>query len=373
MALYAVIAGAILGGVLFVFWHNISLRGKLDMALAEERRSKQREMDALEKRRLTLVEQEGQKLFDSARVAAAASDWSAARLDLEKTLTTIRSETHVDGLKESAQALLRRAENELRIEADRRASRGRLQSFVKLRDEAQFLGTLYTGMDLAANLEAARTAAQNALAVYGVVAGANPRPSFDAYQSEAQKREILGDCSGLLLILAEIEAQSASSTKSAENAQFLRKALSCLEQAGRMGAPVRALNLRRARYLNLLGERAEAAKAEKTAQGAPLDDALDHFLMADELYRREQFDLAVKEFEQVLERQPGHFWAQYLGALCLLRQQRPAEARALFSACLAERSDFVWLYLLARLRSAGAAKPGTRRMPTSEKAARTVP
>ena len=35
-----------------------------------------------------------------------------------------------------------------------------------------------------------------------------------------------------------------------------------------------------------------------------------------------------------------------LNALCLLRQQRPAEARALFSACLAQRTDFVWLYLL---------------------------
>ncbi len=98
--------------------------------------------------------------------------------------------------------------------------------------------------------------------------------------------------------------------------------------------------------MSLLGEKALAAKAEQAAQGAALKDVLDHFLMADELYRREQFDAAIKEFDQVLERKPGHFWAQYLDAICLLRQQRPAEARALSSACLAERSDFVWLYLL---------------------------
>jgi eukaryotic-like serine/threonine-protein kinase len=73
---------------------------------------------------------------------------------------------------------------------------------------------------------------------------------------------------------------------------------------------------------------------------------LDHFLMADEFYRREQFREAVQEFDRVLERNPSHFWAQYLNALCLLRQQRPAEARALLSACLAQRTDFVWLYLL---------------------------
>ncbi len=51
--------------------------------------------------------------------------------------------------------------------------------------------------------------------------------------------------------------------------------------------------------------------------------------MADEFYRREQFGEAIKEFDRVLESKPGHFWARYLNALCLLRQQRPAEARAL--------------------------------------------
>jgi tetratricopeptide (TPR) repeat protein len=96
----------------------------------------------------------------------------------------------------------------------------------------------------------------------------------------------------------------------------------------------------------MLGDRAAATQAETDALSAPLDQVLDHFLMADELYRRENFRDAIKEFEQVLERKPGHFWAQYLNAICLLRQGRPAEARTLLSACLAERSDFVWLYLL---------------------------
>ena len=84
--------------VLFVVWHNVSLRGKLDVALAEERRARQREHDAREEQRLSLVQQEGQKLFDSARVAVAAGDWPNARLDLEKSLTTIGSEARVEEL-----------------------------------------------------------------------------------------------------------------------------------------------------------------------------------------------------------------------------------------------------------------------------------
>jgi eukaryotic-like serine/threonine-protein kinase len=345
VALLGVSALAVLGMVLFIVWHNASLRAKLDVALAEERRARQREYDVVQEQRLSLVQQEGQKLFDSARVAVAASDWSSARLHLEKALTTIGSEPRVEALREAAQALLRQVEHELRVEADRRASQARFQTFANIRDQAQFLGTLYTGMDLAANLEAARSSVHQALAVYGVLAE-EARPRLDAYLSETQKAEVLGDCYQLLLILAETEAQSASDRKPAEKEHHLRTALSFLEQARRLGAPSRAFHLRRARYLNMLGDRSEATQAEKAAQGAALDQVLDHFLMADELYRREKFAEAIKAFDQVLERKPGHFWAQYLNAICLLRQGRPAEARTLLSACLAQRSDFVWLYLL---------------------------
>ena len=276
----------------------------------------------------------------------AAGDWSNARLDLEKALTTLGDEASFEKLRGPAHALLKRVEQELRVEADRQASHTRLQRFAAKRDQAQFLGTLYTGMDLAANLEAARASVHQALGVYGDLESEEARPILDDYLSDPQKAEVLGDYYQLLLILAETEAQSASALKPAENELYLKKALSFLEHARRIGTPSRAFHLRRARYLNMLGDRAAATQAEQAAQGAALDQVLDHFLMADEFYRREKFGEAIKEFDQVLERKPGHFWAQYLNAICLLRQGRPAEARALLSACLAIRSDFVWLYLL---------------------------
>ena len=102
VALLGVSALAVLGMVLFIVWHNVSLRGKLDVALAEERRARQREHDAVEEKRLSLVQQEGRKLFDSARIAVAASDWSNARLNLEKALLTIGSEARAEDLREPA-------------------------------------------------------------------------------------------------------------------------------------------------------------------------------------------------------------------------------------------------------------------------------
>jgi eukaryotic-like serine/threonine-protein kinase len=346
MALVGVCALAVVGMVLFIAWHNVSLRGQLDAAIAEERLSRRREQAALVERHLSLLQQEGQKLFDGARVAVAAGDWSQARLQLEKALTTIGDEAPLESLKASARTLLGQVETELRAEANRKGAQARFQQFVKLRNEAQFLGTLYTGMDLALNLQAARASVQQALAIYGVLREPNARPAIDADLKDAQKAEVLGDCYELLLVLAETEAQSASDQKPAEKETYLRRALGYLDHAGTFGTPSRAFHLRRARYLRMLGKPADAEQAEQAAGKASLDNILDHFLLADEFYRREQFREAIQEFDRVLERNPSHFWAQYLNALCLLRQQRPAEARALLGACLAQRTDFVWLYLL---------------------------
>jgi tetratricopeptide (TPR) repeat protein len=47
-----------------------------------------------------------------------------------------------------------------------------------------------------------------------------------------------------------------------------------------------------------------------------------------------------------LELQPDYFWAQYFLALCYLRQQRPTEAKVGLTACLRQRGDFVWIYLM---------------------------
>jgi serine/threonine protein kinase/Tfp pilus assembly protein PilF len=324
VALIGVSFLAVAAMVLMVMWHNVSLRGQLDDALAEERLAKEREQQV-----------NGEKLLGDARVAVAARDWPAARLHLAKALATIGKEARFAPVKDASHALLRQVERELRVEDDRRASQERLYQFGKLRDEAQFLGTLYTGMDLAANLKAARVTVAKALAVYGVAVDNDSRPTLDEYLTDLQKTEINEDCYQLLLILAETQAQDKE----------FRQALGCLEQALRFGAATRAYHLRRARYLDQRGDKLAAAEADKAAQGAAVVHVLDHFLVADEFYRRENYAEAIEEFNQVLERKPGHFWANYFNALCLLRQRRHAEARTQLSACLARRDDYVWLYI----------------------------
>ena len=350
VALLGVSTAAIASMLLLVAWHNASLRVQLDEARAitraDERQARQREEQVIEEQRLAQIQNEGQKLFDSARVRLDAGDQANARLDLTKALTLIRREPRLKSLRAPAETLLQQVEQELKTESDRKASQARFQTFLTLFDEAQFLGRLDMGLDLATNLNASRTAVDHALAIYGVSADADSQPTFDGYLQDAQRAEILSDCYQLLLILAEIEAQSVSDMQSAEQRVQLRKAMRLLDQSLRFGAPSRAYHLRRARYLSRLGDDVAAAQAEEEAQAAPLANVLDHFLMADESYRRANFDEAISEFERVQQLQPNHFWSLYLNALCLSRQNRHAEAKTLLTACLAQGREFVWLYLL---------------------------
>ena len=353
VALLGVSVAAVVSMVSLNIWHNISLTHRLDEALEDQRKTRLRADAATEEQRVSQVQNEGQKLFDGARVFAAAGNWPSARLELTKALTIFRRESKLDALKLPAEELLAQVEHELKqveqqqqTDAARRAAQEQFQKFADLRDEAQFLGSLYTGMDLTANLKASRTAVHAALDVFGVSLKEDIPPKLNEHFNEAQKSEVIADVYQLVLILAETEAESAPDQKSPEQTKLLREALQLLDQSLRFGTPSRAYHLRRARYLSRLDDDEAAVQAEAAALAAPLTDVLDHFLMGDEFYRRANYDEAIDEFEQVLQRKPDHFWAQYLNGLCLLRQNRHAEAKSALTACLAQGREFVWLYLL---------------------------
>src|SRR5262249_16247346 len=49
---------------------------------------------------------------------------------------------------------------------------------------------------------------------------------------------------------------------------------------------------------------------------------------------------------KVLRLRSDHFWAQYLQALCYLRQKRWGEAEVGLNVCLGQRPNFTWLFPL---------------------------
>ena len=221
------------------------------------------------------------------------------------------------------------------------------RGFIKRRNEA-FVhgllapdeGALFLGAEADANLQAAELAAREALAL----AGADAESETLALAGPAsRKAEMAADCYSLLLVLASIKGQPPAPGEGGKGQ--CREALRLLNRACRLGFQTRAYHLRRAYFLEQLGEHQEARKDRERAAAQVTQSALDHFLIGEEHYRRGEWDRARNSFSCALSQQPGHFWAQFFLGVCHLKARNWEGAKASFNACLGQEPDFVWAYL----------------------------
>jgi tetratricopeptide (TPR) repeat protein len=260
-------------------------------------------------------------------------------------LASIQDEDQLADVKGEAECLLTQACRLVDGEEGRRKVREKQAQLAKLRDDALFYSSLFTGLDLGSSLRATQEAARQGLALYGLCEGGRGAIESNAFVGEQQKTEILDTCHELYLILAEAVAHPIDTAPPLIRRRQAIEALALLDDAEKLGRATQALHRRRARYLEQAGRGDEAARAREQVEKVKPNGALDHFLIADEALRQGQLREASQGFEQVLRLKADHFWAKYFLAQCLLRQQRPAEARAHLTACLAQR-DFLWVYLL---------------------------
>ena len=81
-----------------------------------------------------------------------------------------------------------------------------------------------------------------------------------------------------------------------------------------------------------------------------------------EQHKRGHLTQAKRHFDQALEAQPNHFWAQCLLAICELnsRPAHPGEAKAHLTGCLQSHPELPWLYLLRGLASGQLGKVSSR-------------
>ena len=291
--------------------------------------------------RVGAARSEVRELVAAARAAGENDAWEKSRDRAAAALAKIKAEPVLAAeFQQETNALLDRAGQRLGAEAT-------FRRFLDLRDDALFHASLATGEGSARNMEAARSRAQEALALAGAadLSGSPwaPDPAF----VEKERKEIVYGCYELLLVLAEVEgpshAHNEDSLSRAENA------LKVLDRTRGLGLETHAYHLRRARYLKEAGRKAEADEELVAAGKRPPSDALDFFLIGDELYKEGDADkvaMASKAFVSALLLQPDHFWARYFLALCYTRQQQYTAARDSLTTCLGKRPDFVWTYLL---------------------------
>ena len=104
----------------------------------------------------------------------------------------------------------------------------------------------------------------------------------------------------------------------------------------------RLFHKRRAALLKRLDRGGDAEEASHKADMFPPDKAVDEFLSGVARARRREFDLALQNFEHVLDLQPDSFIARLFQAICFLNSNRPHLAKVALTACIAQRPSFTW-------------------------------
>jgi tetratricopeptide (TPR) repeat protein len=247
-----------------------------------------------------------------------------------------------------------RVAGQLAAQAGRRDFLDRRKRLADLRNQILFHQVDFTNPAHDANRAAIRAAAPRALEAFGLTAGDSPAEAvrrLQAYESSAESaqqplRDIAAECCEVLFLWAEAEAGPEPGHESGT-----RRALHLLNLAAALGqahgvATPRAVHLRRADYFARVGDTDGARAAKEQADSRSPEAALDLFFTALEEYHRQQYPRAARTCEQVLRREPDHFWAQYLQALCCLRGKRWAEAKAGLTDCLHRQPKFFWAQLL---------------------------
>jgi serine/threonine protein kinase/Tfp pilus assembly protein PilF len=239
---------------------------------------------------------------------------------------------------------------QLSHQAALRSSDEKHQEFAKHADDALFAALMtpsqdafFTGQDLVSNSKTAEQAARHALALASSMADSEA-PSAESHSGDLQVSQFQATQYTLVLLLAEAVAQQPLSSDSAS--RRFEAALRILDRASEFGLDTMAYHLRRARFLQQMGQEQAAAKEWEQANNLPPKSALDYFLIGEAQCRQGQLEDAMAPLNKALALQPSHFWAQFYLAFCHLRQRQWEAGLAGLNACLAKRHDFVWTYLL---------------------------
>jgi serine/threonine protein kinase/predicted Zn-dependent protease len=323
-ALLLLLALAPLVLLAFLVWHGRDLAERLDEALSRAALS-QRKAD-------------GEALVRRGEAARAAGDLQSAKIHFEDALEKLASEPSLAELR--AEALQQRDEAQRLLDrlAGRAQTRARYHEFQKLRDEALFYESQFTGLTPSANVQATRTAARQALELF-----ATPGTDLEDWFSARERADITADGYKLRLILARAVAQPLEGEDPFQQAG---DALRLLDQAALLRQPTRALHLYRAVCLSRRNEPEAAARETALAHGLEPADAVDHFLLGDECTHRKELPQAVAHFKSVLRDQPDSFWAHYYLAVCFFQMRRPDQAETSLTVCQTRRPDLAWVYIL---------------------------
>jgi serine/threonine protein kinase/tetratricopeptide (TPR) repeat protein len=344
-ALFLAILASSLGGVFFGLYKQMENAG------------------LLRRQRINELVREGQQAAALGRLALernqhldAARHLEAAGQSLNSAAEMLAGEAGAADLREQVAGSREQVRRDLDELTRRREVGPRIARLEQDRDRVLFLEISARERDRAGNLAQVRRLAPAVLAPFGLAAEQSPTEAEQAFRQgsalfaspEDRKKAALA-CREVLLSWAEAEAAGGQGPE-----QAIRLLDAAAEIGQAQGPPrSRACHQRRARYLLQAGKKREADAELAQAGALQPRTALDHFLTGLEHHRQGRLAPAMSACSLALREQPGHFWAQYLQALCQVKLERWAEAKVGLTGCLARQPDFFWAALLRGIAQAG--------------------
>jgi tetratricopeptide (TPR) repeat protein len=228
----------------------------------------------------------------------------------------------------------------------------RYHQFTRLRDDVLFRGTLLTAVrmapqeQVAADLRETAAEAREALTFAGVSLEGESGPTDDPYLTPEENSAVAASCSELLLVLSRVVAEPAAAASSRERKDVALLGLHVLDRARRFGPPTRAFLLSRAHLLAQHGDEPAAAAERARANALPPVNASDHYFTGVDRHQLGDMPGSIRAFHEALRLRPDHFEAQCFLAICSLNAGRAGEAQIGLTACIGQRPNFAWTYLL---------------------------
>jgi tetratricopeptide (TPR) repeat protein/tRNA A-37 threonylcarbamoyl transferase component Bud32 len=301
--------------------------------------------EAQENRRLAALRAEGEALVLTGQAALSRRDLARAQLLLTTAIAKVGPEPELDPLEALAAPLLAEAVRLLADQGALQGARAVYERFRRLQDEALFHATQFLGLDPATGRAWARAAIRDALASLGVTEDGAGGPVLAHPYLVEREEELASGCYELLLMLAEAEAPTPVDRAAGEPRDRVQRALRILDRAARLGRTTLVYHWQRADLLARLGDE-PGARDERRRASLQSVSPFDQFLLGMLHHLQGDPATALPYFESALGRRPEDFWAQYHAAICLLKLDRPAEARAHLTACISRRPDFLGCYLV---------------------------
>lgn len=311
----------------------------------------------------------------AARALTTHKDPATAQAMLTEVVALLRDEPALVDLRVRAESRLKAATTELARLRDAEAATARLAEFSRKLDEARFYGSQFTGERPEDNTKSALAAATAALRLYDP--DSTDLLAVDRLASrvhgldDADRQRLQTGLHEIGLIIAEAIAQQATRAAEADRPALRTQALAWLDRAESAGLKSRVVYELRARLLREQGDTDAAGRAADTATTLAPATAWEYVTLG-ELQRRSEGDplSAIPFYQKALELDPRFHLALYFTGVANLQHvqkldepSRPGKETDIrgylsasvtaFTACLAERPDFLWPLLLRGVALAG--------------------